>query len=232
MANSSKNTNKKHVMISYSKESRDDCIRIQNALEQFGKKCWIDMKDMHSPNLDAIDQAYFVLICISGKYKESENCKREADYVVQKRKSFVPLLIQKGYNPLGWYNNNFLNFLLLIETHFYMHRLGMLTALNAPIDMNKYEFKEFIHKILTKIDPAVSERIPSARERLKISRKKFTESKIIIEPKFDWIDLNKNIEFLSNNKYNGELNYSNGKYVGEIINGIKGNFLYHYNFIF
>jgi hypothetical protein len=73
------------------------------------------------------------------------------------------------------------------------------------------------------------ERVVSARGRLQSSVKKFSENSILIEPKFAWIGFINNND-LSNDKYFGQLNYSNGRYEGEIINGKKGSLLNHFNF--
>ena len=52
---------------------------------------------------NAVEQASCVLICMTSKYSESKNCKYEADYVVQQNKPYVPLLMEKGFDPTGWY---------------------------------------------------------------------------------------------------------------------------------
>lgn len=96
----------KHIMISYNRESRDICLRIKNEIEKRGLKCWIDVHDMSGSTLeamaDAIEQASCVLICMTEKYKESPNCRLEAEYVVNIKKPFIPLILQKGYKPCGW----------------------------------------------------------------------------------------------------------------------------------
>ena len=82
------------------------CTRIKKELEKFGKKCWMDIDNMHGDTLDAmakaIENSTCVLICMSEKYYNSDNCKFEAQYVIQQKKPFVPLLMQKGYKPTGW----------------------------------------------------------------------------------------------------------------------------------
>jgi hypothetical protein len=39
---------------------------------------------------------------MSGKYKESINCRSEAEYVLQIKKPYIPLIMEKGYKPDGW----------------------------------------------------------------------------------------------------------------------------------
>jgi hypothetical protein len=49
-----------------------------------------------------IESSWCVLICITEKYKQSENCRLEAEYVLQLKKPYVPLIMQKSYKPDGW----------------------------------------------------------------------------------------------------------------------------------
>ena len=95
-----------HIMISYQWDSQDMCICIKNELEKrLNRKVWIDIENMHGDTLEAmanaIEQASCVLICMTSKYSESYNCKYEADYVVKRKKSYVPLLMEKGFDPTG-----------------------------------------------------------------------------------------------------------------------------------
>ena len=97
----------KHVFISYNSESRPICLKIKIFLESSGFKCWIDVENIHGSSIDAmasgIEASSCVLICMTEKYKESNNCRMEAEYVMQKKKPFVPLILQKSYKPDGWF---------------------------------------------------------------------------------------------------------------------------------
>lgn len=96
----------KHIMLSYTKESKQLCYRIKNELEKMGKKCWIDVDDLNGSNLEtiinAINQSTCVLMCVNEKYKENSSCRLEAEYLNRIKKSYVPLIMQKGYKPDGW----------------------------------------------------------------------------------------------------------------------------------
>ena len=96
----------KHIMISYNRETREFCFRMKDELEKLGQKCWIDVENIHGSSLEsmanAIEQSSCVLMCMTEKYKESPNCRLEAEYVMQIKKPFVPLIMQKGYKPNGW----------------------------------------------------------------------------------------------------------------------------------
>ena len=45
---------KKHIMISYNRESRDLCISIEKRLEESNYKVWIDVNDIHGNSLECI----------------------------------------------------------------------------------------------------------------------------------------------------------------------------------
>ena len=48
------------------------------------------------------DNAEVMLSCISLKYKESANCRLEAQYAHQQSVDMIPLLVEKGYKASGW----------------------------------------------------------------------------------------------------------------------------------
>jgi hypothetical protein len=107
MAHSASESNEQHIMISYQWDSQDMCICIKYELEQrLNRKVWIDLENMYGDTLDvmakAVEQASCVLICMTEKYASSDNCQLEGKYVLKLKKPFVPLIMQKGYQPTGW----------------------------------------------------------------------------------------------------------------------------------
>ena len=40
---------------------------------------------------------------MTSKYKQSVNCRAEAEYAFSRNKPIVPLIMEKGYMPDGWY---------------------------------------------------------------------------------------------------------------------------------
>ncbi len=98
--------NNKHIMISYNMHSRSYCEKLKQELEQMGRKCWMDVSDMHGSTLDsmakAVEEASCIIICMTKAYKESKNCELEAKYIQQLRKPIVPLLLEKNFKPNGW----------------------------------------------------------------------------------------------------------------------------------
>ena len=99
------NTNK-HVMISYNRENRDLCVAIKKHLESAGFKIWIDIDNIHGSSLEAmalaVENSSVILICMTEKYKQSSNCRAEAEYAFQLNKPIVPLIMQAKYKPDGW----------------------------------------------------------------------------------------------------------------------------------
>ena len=96
----------KHVMISYNRDSRDLCLKIKSELEKLNYKVWIDVEAISGSSLEsmsnAIENSFCVLMCMTEKYKQSSNCRAEAEYAFQLNKPIVPLIMQANYKPDGW----------------------------------------------------------------------------------------------------------------------------------
>lgn len=97
---------KKHIMISYNRESRGLCLQIKKELENDGHSVWIDVEDIHGSSLEsmanAIEGSKCVLMCMTENYKQSTFCRAEAEYAFQLNKPIIPLIMQKDYKPDGW----------------------------------------------------------------------------------------------------------------------------------
>ena len=50
----------------------------------------------------AVENSSVVLICVSERYKESPNCRSEAEYTYKLGKDIIPLMMQRNYKPDGW----------------------------------------------------------------------------------------------------------------------------------
>ena len=50
----------------------------------------------------AIEGADVMVYGVSLAYKESANCRLEANYAHQQELDMIPLMMQKDYKPLGW----------------------------------------------------------------------------------------------------------------------------------
>ncbi|CAG2233919.1 unnamed protein product [Mytilus edulis] len=101
-----KATNDSHVMISYNWGHQTIMKHICSFLRNSGIKVWMDIDDMHGSTLQAmataVEKADIVLVCFSQKYKNSDNCRAEAEYAFQLKKKIIPLKMEGGYKPDGW----------------------------------------------------------------------------------------------------------------------------------
>ncbi|EDO45030.1 predicted protein [Nematostella vectensis] len=95
-----------HVMISYQWDVQPTMIQVKSKLQAAGYRVWMDLEQMGGSTLqamaNAVENAEVVLMCVSQKYKESPNCRSEAEYAFQLRKDIVPLMMEKSYRPDGW----------------------------------------------------------------------------------------------------------------------------------
>ncbi|XP_002733107.1 uncharacterized protein LOC100368265 [Saccoglossus kowalevskii] len=107
-----------HVMISYQWDVQKLMIKIKEQLLKSGYRVWLDLDEMGGSTLqamaDAVEKASVVLVCVSQKYKDSPNCRVEAEYAFQQRKEIIPLLVDENYKPTGWLG-------AIIGTKFYIN---------------------------------------------------------------------------------------------------------------
>ena len=95
-----------YIMISYEWSSQETMLYVKRCLEANGYKVWMDVDQIKGSILEAmakaVENAAVVLICISQRYKDSKNCKYEAEYAYQQGKQIIPLMMQRNYSPDGW----------------------------------------------------------------------------------------------------------------------------------
>ena len=129
-------------MLSYNWGHQHIVKKIASTLKEIGYNVWVDYEciggsvldastyylllsfnlllDLFAPFInvvaDAVENAEVVLLCVSQKYKDSPNCRFEGEYVVQRKVSFIPLMMQDNYCPDGWY---------VITTEIYSFRLTL-----------------------------------------------------------------------------------------------------------
>jgi hypothetical protein len=96
----------RQIMISYNWGSKETVLKINSALVQSKYKVWIDVEQMAGNIADkmaeAVEGSDAVLMCISSKYKESANCRQEAEYALECNKPLVILMMEKDYKANGW----------------------------------------------------------------------------------------------------------------------------------
>ena len=95
-----------HVMLSYNWDHQSVIKRINAALQGRKYTVWIDIEKMQGSTVEAmsaaIEDAAVVVYGISKAYKESTNCRLEAQYAHQQEKEMLPLMMEEGYRPNGW----------------------------------------------------------------------------------------------------------------------------------
>ncbi|CAF3736935.1 unnamed protein product [Rotaria sordida] len=94
------------MMISYCWAQQPLCHKISDRLEQGGYKVWLDRDEMRGSIIEcmaeAIERSRFVLICMSSNYKNSTNCKAEAEYAFNRKSKIIPLIVEPQYKADGW----------------------------------------------------------------------------------------------------------------------------------
>ena len=95
-----------HVMISYQWDSQEVLVEVKKRLDASGYRVWMDLEEMGGSTLEtmakAVENSAVVLICLSERYKESPNCRSEAEYTYKLGKDIIPLMMQRNYKPDGW----------------------------------------------------------------------------------------------------------------------------------
>jgi len=124
-----------HIMISYNRNSRDLCLKIKTELENAGHSVWIDIESIHGSSLEsmanAIEESKCVLICMTENYKQSVNCRAEAEYAFTIGRPIVPLILEADYRPDGW--------------------LGIILGAKIFVNFLKYSFEESTRRLLAEV---------------------------------------------------------------------------------
>ncbi|VDI56370.1 Hypothetical predicted protein [Mytilus galloprovincialis] len=96
----------RHIVISYNWGHQEVVEKISESLKKENIKVWMNVDNMQGCIVDAvanaIEQADIVLVCYSSKYRNSNNCRVEARYAYQLRKTIIPLKMEKGYAADSW----------------------------------------------------------------------------------------------------------------------------------
>ena len=95
-----------HVMLSYNWDHQSVIKRVNSALQSRGYTVWIDIEKMQGSTVEAmsaaVEDAAVMCYGVSQAYKESANCRLEAQYAYQRQKEMVPLMLEEGYRANGW----------------------------------------------------------------------------------------------------------------------------------
>ena len=100
------NSQPTHVMISYQWDVQVMIKRLVDSLQSREYEIWFDLDRMKGSTMDAmadaVDEAAVVVFAVSLQYKESSNCRLEANYAYQQKVPMIPIMVQKDYRAKGW----------------------------------------------------------------------------------------------------------------------------------
>ncbi|CAF1200481.1 unnamed protein product [Didymodactylos carnosus] len=131
------NKYKYDVMINYSHTDKNLCYQIHERLVN-DKFCVLFDRDhcygSHMQEMaNAIENAEFVLVCMSDSYKQSAYCQSEAHYAYERQCRLIPLIVREKYRPDGW--------------------LGFIISGKIYIDFPEFsQFDEAYQKLLSEIN--------------------------------------------------------------------------------
>eukprot|EP00735_Rhodelphis_limneticus_P011738 TRINITY_DN4876_c0_g1::TRINITY_DN4876_c0_g1_i1::g.1023::m.1023 TRINITY_DN4876_c0_g1::TRINITY_DN4876_c0_g1_i1::g.1023 ORF type:complete len:639 (-),score=63.38,TIR_2/PF13676.1/1.5e-16,TIR/PF01582.15/1.8e-05,Arm/PF00514.18/5.5e+03,Arm/PF00514.18/21,Arm/PF00514.18/1.6e+03,Arm/PF00514.18/7.5e+03,Arm/PF00514.18/0.006,Arm/PF00514.18/98,V-ATPase_H_N/PF03224.9/1.4e+03,V-ATPase_H_N/PF03224.9/0.00081,DUF2007/PF09413.5/3.7e+02,DUF2007/PF09413.5/1.8,DUF2007/PF09413.5/64,KAP/PF05804.7/13,KAP/PF05804.7/5.7 TR len=95
-----------YIMVSYNWAHQPCILKLRQRLAEAGIPVWIDVEQMKGSILetmaDAVENSSIVIIAMSSHYKESANCRLEAEFTIQQKKRIIPLMMESGFKPSGW----------------------------------------------------------------------------------------------------------------------------------
>ena len=63
----------------------------------------IDIEEMSGSTLEAmaeaVEKAQVIILCVSSHYKDSANCRLEAEWALTCRKPLIPVMVEQAYKP-------------------------------------------------------------------------------------------------------------------------------------
>lgn len=93
-------------MLSYCWSEQPLVIALKHALTSLGYSVWLDLEQMQGSTLaamaDAVERAAAVVVVFSRRYRESANCRSEAEFAYTSAKHIVPVKAESGYRADGW----------------------------------------------------------------------------------------------------------------------------------
>ena len=138
-----------HIMFSYSWNQKNQVRHIYDLIdEEFsGVNKWIDINKMCGNILDAMNDAvensFLIIIFLSKDYKNSKNCKTEAELIFGKQKKYLLVLIEKEFPYLedgeeeNWLSKMFKNQFYIDLTEMNSENLDKLKELTKD-NCNEY----------------------------------------------------------------------------------------------
>lgn len=103
---SARSSGKKNVFVSYNWTYQDTIKEVVAELKSAGFEVWFDLEQMSGNIMDAmaegIEDCDCAVMSICPEYKDSANCRFEADYICQLKKPVIPLMMKSDYRARGW----------------------------------------------------------------------------------------------------------------------------------
>jgi len=131
---------KRHVLLSYNWDHQELAKKVRAELGRRGFEVWFDIEQIHGSTLaamaEAVENSAAVLVCMSQKYQESQNCRLEAEYSLQQTKPIIPLVFQEKWRPSGW--------------------LGMLLGAKMYFDFTTGDFNARIDEVAKELERHVN----------------------------------------------------------------------------
>ena len=92
-------------MLSYQWDHQAEVKKVRDALERLGFKVWMDIAqmsgDMYKKMAEGVEGSNLMIACMSSKYQLSENCNREFQYAQEKKRTIIPIKVERGFNATG-----------------------------------------------------------------------------------------------------------------------------------
>jgi len=99
-------TNKGHVMISYSHGQKSKMKEVVSHLKSKGIPVWVDVEQMEGSILEkmaeAVEESSVIILFLSSTYKDSQACRTEAEYAYKLKKELICIMAEDDYQPRGW----------------------------------------------------------------------------------------------------------------------------------
>ena len=94
------NKYKFNFFLSYAHENKNEVMKMLNHLTLANLTAWTDKDEMKQGSIDehmmnGINNSQVFVACVSTKYKDSENCKKEFNYALARKKDIVYVLCEK-----------------------------------------------------------------------------------------------------------------------------------------
>jgi len=147
-------------MISYNWAAQKPIIALKQQLEAKGYRVWLDIESMAGSTLEAmakaVESSHVFCMAMSRKYKESANCRAEAEYAFNLRKPIIPVLVEPNYRPDGWLG-------AILGTKMYYDLTSAMKISNggAEIDINEDAFAKIMPGILKDVSSQLPKGISS-----------------------------------------------------------------------